>query len=246
MPDARAVARKSATHLAKRCCSSAAASGAAGVGAGAGAVAGPAPAVEPGGCDAGPGGAEAQPATSAAMAAATRAGLMVDCRNEVLLAGCISGFSPVRHGGKPFSRADAPLSYSRGGRAGEHGPPAAANSRGSHLKGTVMPHQTYAACIEACNGCATACHHCAASCLKEPDVQMMARCIALDMDCAAACQFAAAAMARGSEHAKAICALCAGICETCGEECARHRHEHCQACAKACRDCAAACRAMAH
>lgn len=133
MPDARAVARKSATHLAKRCCSSAAASGAAGVGAGA--VAGPAPAVEPGGCDAGPGGVEAQPATSAAMAAATRAGLMVDCRNEVLLAGCISGFSPVRHGGKPFSRADAPLSYSCGGRAGEHGPSAAANSRGSNLEG---------------------------------------------------------------------------------------------------------------
>ena len=108
-----------------------------------------------------------------------------------------------------------------------------------------MPHETYAACIEACNGCATACNHCAASCLKEADVKMMARCIALDMDCAAACQFAAAAMGRGSEFAKAICALCADICQACGEECARHKHEHCQACAKAWRDCTAACRAMA-
>ena len=81
--------------------------------------------------------------------------------------------------------------------------------------------------------------------LKEPDVKMMARCIALDMDCAAVCQFAAAAMSRGSEFAKAICALCADICQACGDECARHKPEHCQACAKACKDCAAACRAMA-
>jgi len=92
-----------------------------------------------------------------------------------------------------------------------------------------MPHETYAACIEACNGCATACNHCAASCLKETDVKMMARCIALDMDCAAACQLAAATMARGSEFAKAICALCADICQACGEECAKHKHDHCQA-----------------
>ena len=109
----------------------------------------------------------------------------------------------------------------------------------------TMPHETYAACIEACNGCATACNHCAASCLKETDVKMMARCIALDMDCAAACQLAAATMARGSEFAKAICALCADICQACGEECAKHKHAHCQACAKACKDCAAACREMA-
>ncbi|TWD88448.1 hypothetical protein FB547_102150 [Variovorax beijingensis] len=46
---------------------------------------------------------------------------MVDCRNEVLLVGCIRGFSPVLHGGNPFSRADAPLSYTCGGRAGKHG-----------------------------------------------------------------------------------------------------------------------------
>ncbi|WP_443098614.1 four-helix bundle copper-binding protein [Variovorax sp. CCNWLW225] len=74
---------------------------------------------------------------------------------------------------------------------------------------------------------------------------MMAKCIALDIDCAAACQFAAAAMARGSEHAKSICALCADICQACGEECAKHKAGHCQACAKACRECAAACRSMA-
>src|SRR3989344_5215527 len=53
----------------------------------------------------------------------------------------------------------------------------------------------YMSCIEACQECATACHQCFAACLKEDDVKMMARCIALDTDCAAACSFAADAMA---------------------------------------------------
>ena len=99
--------------------------------------------------------------------------------------------------------------------------------------------------IEACNACAIACNHCAAACLKEDDVKMMARCIALDMDCAAMCQLAAAAMARGSEHVNAICSLCADLCEACGDECAKHKAAHCQSCATACRACATACLEMA-
>jgi hypothetical protein len=108
-----------------------------------------------------------------------------------------------------------------------------------------MPHQKHLSCIEACHACAFACNHCAASCLQEQDVKMMARCIALDMDCAAICQLAAAAIARGSEHAKAICGLCADICQSCGDECAKHDMEHCQQCAKACHQCAQECRNMA-
>jgi hypothetical protein len=108
-----------------------------------------------------------------------------------------------------------------------------------------MPKQKYSACIEACNSCAVACNHCAASCLQEQDVKMMARCIALDLDCAQICALAAAAMARGSEHAKAICGLCADICQSCADECAKHAMEHCQQCAKACLQCALECRKMA-
>lgn len=74
---------------------------------------------------------------------------------------------------------------------------------------------------------------------------MMARCIAVDMDSAAICQLAVAAMARGSEHAKAICGLCADICQSCGDECAEHEMEHCQQCAKACHQCAQECGKMA-
>jgi len=81
--------------------------------------------------------------------------------------------------------------------------------------------------------------------LQEADVKMMARCIALNMDCAGICQLAAAAMARGSDHAQHICAECADICQACGDECAKHDMEHCQACAKACHECARQCRKMA-
>lgn len=104
-----------------------------------------------------------------------------------------------------------------------------------------MNDQPYQAAIDACNQCAAACDHCAASCLHEDDVKSMTRCIALDMDCAQLCRLAAGAMARGSEHASAICKLCAELCEACAEECGRHAMEHCQQCAAACRDCAAAC-----
>lgn len=62
-----------------------------------------------------------------------------------------------------------------------------------------MNQQTLNACLAACNACAIACNQCAAACLRESDVKMMARCVALDMDCAAVCQLAAAGMARKSD-----------------------------------------------
>lgn len=74
---------------------------------------------------------------------------------------------------------------------------------------------------------------------------MMARCIALDMDCAQLCAVAAAAMARDSEHAQALCGVCVDICQACGDECAKHEMAHCQECAKACRQCAQECHNMA-
>lgn len=77
------------------------------------------------------------------------------------------------------------------------------------------------------------------------DVKMMVKCIELDMDCAQICALASAAMARGSAHAKAICALCADICQSCADECAKHDMGHCQECAKACHQCAQECRKMA-
>ncbi len=108
-----------------------------------------------------------------------------------------------------------------------------------------MALQQFESCIEACNTCADACDFCAASCLGEPDLKMMARCIALDMDCAQLCRLAASYMARSSEFVDTICQVCADICDACAEECARHQMDHCQACADACRRCADECRRMA-
>lgn len=103
----------------------------------------------------------------------------------------------------------------------------------------------YESCIQACSNCAWACENCAASCLREDQVQMMARCIQLDMDCADFCKMAVSLMARGSDYAKAFCRQCAEVCRACGEECARHEAEHCQKCAQACRSCAEQCERMA-
>lgn len=109
-----------------------------------------------------------------------------------------------------------------------------------------MSHVEFADAIQACYDCAAACDHCATACLQEPDPKPMARCIALDVDCADICRISAAYMARDSEFAKMMCALCADVCEECGAECAKHQLEHCQQCAEACRRCAEACRRMAH
>lgn len=74
-----------------------------------------------------------------------------------------------------------------------------------------MLNPRYQACIEACSNCALVCETCAASCLREEDVQMMARCIELDRDCADLCALAALLMTRDSEQAQALCKLCPGV-----------------------------------
>lgn len=100
-------------------------------------------------------------------------------------------------------------------------------------------------CIEACKHCADACDNCSVACLQEENVAAMSRCIRLDMDCAAICRLAVSAMIRDSEFSKAICQLCADLCEACAEECRKHHHKHCQQCAQACQACANECRKMA-
>jgi hypothetical protein len=109
----------------------------------------------------------------------------------------------------------------------------------------MNPDSKYLDCIAACNACVVACNHCASSCLQEPDVKMMARCIALDMDCAELCATAVTLMSGGSEFAPALCKVCAQACRACGDECGKHSADHCQRCAEACRQCAQACEAMA-
>ena len=107
-----------------------------------------------------------------------------------------------------------------------------------------MAQDIFQTCISECLACAAECDYCAASCLAEQDVRTMAHCIMLDMDCAQLCRLAASYMARDSEFAPAVCAMCAEVCEACADECAHHSMAHCRMCAEACRRCAAECRRM--
>jgi len=110
--------------------------------------------------------------------------------------------------------------------------------------GYPMTNQIEDARMRACNDCAVACLQCAMACLHEADPKPMARCIALDLECADICRLAVASMARGGEHMKAICALCATACLGCAAECGKHNMDHCKHCAEACKRCAEACLAM--
>ena len=107
-----------------------------------------------------------------------------------------------------------------------------------------MERQQFASCIQACNDCVVACDMCVAACLQEPDLAMMARCIALDTDCAQLCRVAAGFVARRSEASDLLCEACAEVCDMCAGECGKHPMQHCQDCAAACRRCAAECRKM--
>lgn len=107
-----------------------------------------------------------------------------------------------------------------------------------------MLSQSESKCFIECNECAGACLQCASACLDEEDIEPMVRCIRLDMECADICRLAAASIARGDEHMKAVCLLCADVCDVCGRECAKHAMDHCQRCAEICRRCADACRSM--
>jgi hypothetical protein len=109
-----------------------------------------------------------------------------------------------------------------------------------------MTHEKYLECIEACNKCAIICEHCASECLREKNMNAMARCIELDRACSEACRSAVAIMSQGSEFSNRFCALCAEVCQACGDECSKHKNmEHCQACAETCYECAESCREMA-
>lgn len=108
-----------------------------------------------------------------------------------------------------------------------------------------MGYHEWKSCIDACLECAAVCNHCASSCAKEEEIKMMAGCIELDMQCAAICYASAQLMSLGSTQAKQLCAICAEICEACGNECSKHQTTHCQECARICKSCAEECIKMA-
>lgn len=100
-------------------------------------------------------------------------------------------------------------------------------------------------CIDLCVKCARACEECFDACLQEPDAKARANCIKTLNDCAEICLLSVQYMSRNSAFSKALCNLCADICEACATECDMFKDEHCKVCAQICRECAAECRKMA-
>ncbi|CAD2080856.1 putative cysteine-rich protein YhjQ [Jeotgalicoccus aerolatus] len=108
-----------------------------------------------------------------------------------------------------------------------------------------MAHEQHQQLIQTLHECMEACNHCYDACLKEEDVNMTAKCIRLDRECADICAFLEQALMRGTPFSSDLAAVCAKICEACGNECQKHDHEHCQRCAEACFKCAEACKEIA-
>src|SRR4030095_8744871 len=95
----------------------------------------------------------------------------------------------------------------------------------------------YQICIDACLECAAVCDHCASACLKEENVNEMARCIKLGMECAAMCRTTAQFMSLESEHANAISQFVADILNAFSEECGKHSSDHCRIFSEICYHC---------
>lgn len=110
-----------------------------------------------------------------------------------------------------------------------------------------MAHEKHQELIQALHDCSAECNHCFDACLQEEDVKMMAQCIRLDRECADICALLEQAISRNSPFVSELAAVCAKICDACGDECAKHadHHDHCRRCAEACRRCAEACRSIA-
>ena len=111
------------------------------------------------------------------------------------------------------------------------------------MHGKVFSNHVFNNCIEACNACSTECEHCATECLKEDNIEMLSRCIALTRECAIVCGANAKLMSVGGEYASMLCHSCSVICNACAEECESNSLElqYCHRCAEICRDCAEEC-----
>ena len=98
-------------------------------------------------------------------------------------------------------------------------------------------------CIEECLRCHSVCigmasHHC----LEAGGKHVEPMHFRLMLACAEACQSAANLMLIGIDHHKAMCRVCADVCEACAQSC--EQLGDMQMCVDVCRRCADSCRHM--
>jgi hypothetical protein len=99
--------------------------------------------------------------------------------------------------------------------------------------------------VKTIQDCEVTCEHMTFHLQKLQDFQMRAQQALLLRDCADICGLAAKFAARGSMFTRQTAALCACICEVCGQECARFPDQMSQHCARVCMYYARECRAFA-
>ncbi len=109
----------------------------------------------------------------------------------------------------------------------------------------VAGHYMHEALVKTIQNCEATCEHMTAHLKKLRDFGMRTKQATLLRDCADICGLTANFIARGSMYAKNTAALCACICEICGQECARFPDQMSQNCAQVCLHCARECRAFA-
>ena len=103
-------------------------------------------------------------------------------------------------------------------------------------------HTEHKSCFDACVECAAECQHCGSACIDENRPETAK----LTLQCAEICYSSAISMGAGASYSKAICGVCAEVCDDCAAECEKYSSiEHCRRCAEACHRCAEECRSMA-
>src|SRR2546421_4779158 len=90
-------------------------------------------------------------------------------------------------------------------------------------------------CIVECDSCHDVCTETIAHCLMTGGRHAAAAHVRLLMDCAQICQTASDFMLRGSSLHRAVCRVCAEVCDACAVSCAELGGVEMNACAKACR-----------
>ncbi|HET7628662.1 MAG TPA: four-helix bundle copper-binding protein [Bacillales bacterium] len=102
----------------------------------------------------------------------------------------------------------------------------------------------YQECMKACWECMEACNHCYDAALKSDNLDDFLDVIRLTQECASVCSYTAEAISRHSLFAEEIGALCAVICESCGNACKKMEDSFCKTCATQCLACAERCRKL--
>lgn len=99
------------------------------------------------------------------------------------------------------------------------------------------------------NGCVAAGNACLSHCLRSlaDGDKSMGDCAKRVNDMLAVCEATARLGANGSEHAKAIAAVCHDVCRDCAKACTPHagHHAECKACKEACEQMMTAAKAVA-